>query len=338
MAEKESEDQYDILDLCMHMFSGSKDDYGTEQVPPLPLSFDRVNESRSPRSDSLLFKFPVEILGEILQHVDSSSLASLAFVNRDCRQWARSRQFASIHCDYGPETIGMLRHLRREMNEREANRGITVSPSLGACIRRITVATLPRCVTYRHRISLDEAFIKLDKEERDRRRADAGRFYYKTYLPIIQQLLSTPNVLPHLELLDWEDKVSLPRSFFEDLTRSRLQHLKLFRVCIDEEFTIGSPDWTAIPWPLRTLHLELTTQPQKVHEISLAALSASILSLCAPTLESLTWVNLFDKKGHSFVTAGLSSAPSFPCLRNLKLEHIKFLDSSMLDAFLKSKL
>ena len=40
MAEKESEDQYDILDLCMHMFSGSKDDDGTEQVPPLPLSFD----------------------------------------------------------------------------------------------------------------------------------------------------------------------------------------------------------------------------------------------------------------------------------------------------------
>ena len=295
-----------------------------------------MNESRSPRSDSLLFKLPVEILEGILQHVDSSSLASLAFVNRDFRQWARSRQFASIHWDYGPATIGMLRHLRREMNEREANRGITLSPSLGACIRRITVATLPRCVTNRHRISLDEAFLELDQEERDRRLAESGRFYYTIYLPTIQQLLSTANVLPHLELLDWEDKVSLPRSFFEDLTRSRLQHLKLFRVCVDEEFTIGSPDRTAIPWPLRTLHLELTTQPQKRREISVAPLSASILSLCAPTLESLTWVNRFGEKDHSFATAGLSSAPSFPCLRNLKLEHITFLDSSMLDAFLKA--
>lgn len=105
--EREMRD--DVLPLLMHMYSGgSKDDYGKEHVPPLPLSLDRVNEGRSSQSNNLLFKLPLEILGEILQNVDSASLADLALVNHDCRQWARSRQFASIKLDYGEESFDML--------------------------------------------------------------------------------------------------------------------------------------------------------------------------------------------------------------------------------------
>lgn len=168
--------------------------------------------------------------------------------------------------------------------------------------------------------------------------ADAGHTYFKIYLPIIQRILSTPNVLPHLELLDWEDIICLPRSFFDDLTRSHIQHLKIFRACVGEDFTIGPLDRLATSLPLRTLHLELLTQVHKMGELNLAPLSASLLRLCAPTLESLTWVNLHNKGGHSFAAAGLNSAPSFPCLRSLRLEMVDFLDSSMLDALLQSKL
>lgn len=46
----------DVLDLLMPAFSGeTKDDYGKDVDPPLPLSFDRVNEGRPPKSNALLF-------------------------------------------------------------------------------------------------------------------------------------------------------------------------------------------------------------------------------------------------------------------------------------------
>ena len=64
-----------------------------DTIPVEPLSFDRVNEGRAPRTNALLFHLPFEILNVILQFVTSESLSSLALVNWDCRQWARSRQF-----------------------------------------------------------------------------------------------------------------------------------------------------------------------------------------------------------------------------------------------------
>ena len=57
----------DITHLLMHMFGGSKDEYGKDVVPPYPLLFDRVNEGRLPLSKSALFKLPLEILGMVLQ-------------------------------------------------------------------------------------------------------------------------------------------------------------------------------------------------------------------------------------------------------------------------------
>ena len=72
---------------------------GKERFPPLPLSFDRLNEGRT-RSAASLFRLPGEILDAILSHVASDSLASLALVNSDCLIWARSRQFVSVELQY----------------------------------------------------------------------------------------------------------------------------------------------------------------------------------------------------------------------------------------------
>ena len=322
------------------MYSGDELAIQKENVPPLPLSFDRVNQGRSPQSNNLLFKLPLELLGEILQHVESSSLASLALVNRDFRQWARSRQFASITWGYSqaPFRRGLLEHLLAEMHEREVNQGATLSPSLGACIRSITVATSLRWVISHTDVGI--LFSQLGEEEKSRRVAYTGEGYYKNYVPIILQILSVPTVLPHLELLVWKDKISLPRSFFDDLTRSHIQHLKFYRVCVDEELTVRTLDRLPRPWPLRTLHLEFSPPADKTGKTSIAPLLASLLRLCAPTLESLTWVNADSKDmaDNLFAAAGLNSAPPFPRLRNLKLSGVDFLGSSTLDAFLQCNL
>ena len=85
-----------------------EDDSGSDVIPPLPLAFDRVNEGRAPSSGSPLFKLPFEILDVIFQNIDSSTLPNLALVNRDCRQLARSRQFASVCLNYSNSTRDLI--------------------------------------------------------------------------------------------------------------------------------------------------------------------------------------------------------------------------------------
>lgn len=157
----------DILNVLMGMFSGHKDDYGSAIVPPLPLSFDRVNEGRPARSKASLLNLPIEIIGVILQWITPDSLASLALVNHDCLQLARSRQFASIQLDYSDSTLGLLKKLQEEGRQRSASPSTMTSQSLGACVRRITVATHPAWVSHRHGFSIgDDDSMALPEEER----------------------------------------------------------------------------------------------------------------------------------------------------------------------------
>jgi hypothetical protein len=107
---------------------------------PIPISFDRVLEHRAPKSTSAFLRVPIEILGLILGYADSPSLAALALVNSDCRQLARSRQFADVCLDYSESSEALVRLLVSEAGERRMNNGSTSLPSLGACIRRLTVS------------------------------------------------------------------------------------------------------------------------------------------------------------------------------------------------------
>jgi hypothetical protein len=134
-----------VMQLIMPKFTPGPDKYGKEIVPPLPLSFDRVMEGRPPSTPAPLFGLPDEIISIIVQNVDHESLKSLALVNSDCRQWARSVQFSSICLDYSPSSMGVLQLLLKEVEERvsDTKTGMTLRPAMGACIRRITVATNP---------------------------------------------------------------------------------------------------------------------------------------------------------------------------------------------------
>ena len=171
----------------MPMFS--KDYHGRERMPPLPVSFDRVNESQSSRSRPILLKLPIEVLNLIIQFVASDSLASLALVNRDCLQMARSRQFVSINLEYGSTSFQIFSKLYYEGQHRLTGAALTV-PSLRSCIRHITVSSYPSSE---------------DPNDLD------------SFTRCIQVLIN-PSITPHLELLDWENTgYCLPRSFFTSL-------------------------------------------------------------------------------------------------------------------------
>lgn len=326
----------DVLGLLLPMFSGSKNNFETERVPRLPLSFDRVNEGRPPVSSAPLFRLPVEILNLINLHVPASSLASFALVNRDCRQLARSRQFASVKLDYSDVAFEMLRLLAKEAEERVVSKCAMRNPSLGVCIRRITVATDPGWVSRRHQISLTRTFADLDEDTRDNRIAAARKVFFETYLPCIQALLCGRIGLPHLELLDWEDRIVLSQDFFNHLASSPIQHLKLHRVSIDKEFEVEAPR-AFVPgvWSLRTLQLEVIWDFHSHQRGRTAPLCASLLRLCAPTLESLTWDGMMRSETNlqSFVTGALE-LPAFPCLRYLRFGELDLQDSSVLDSLI----
>jgi hypothetical protein len=56
----------DILSLFMPTFSGGKDEYGKDLVPPLPLSMDQVMENRLVKSTAPLLRLPYELLSIFL--------------------------------------------------------------------------------------------------------------------------------------------------------------------------------------------------------------------------------------------------------------------------------
>lgn len=323
----------DITDLVESMFRGSKDDYGKDIVPPDPLLFDRVNEGKPPLSNSALFELPLEILGIILQYLPTSSLPTLALVSPDCRQLARSRQFCSVQFNYSNSTLGLIRQLLREGRERIANGGLTLTPSLGACIRRVQIATSSSFIVRRHNIAVDDDFMALGPDTRQRMQEDASAMFYDLYMPAIETVISSKAILPHLQLLDSEDRSLFPPSFFNGLVCSTIRHLKLFRTAIGNDFEIQPPkNSDSNQWPLETLHLEVTASIGPYPMPSTSRLCISILRACSSTLRSLTWRSM-DANEFSFGTV-----VPFDNLLRVRLEMGLRIDSTVLKALVRDGL
>ena len=308
---------------------------------PLPLSFDTVNENRTlsvSSQSSNLFRLPVELLTLIAQLLPSSSLAAFALLNRDCRQLARSRQFARVRFDYSMRSLDLLRILVQEAFDRAQNNGLTESPALGACIRYVKVTIRGEHVAARHGVSLDSNFIDRDKQERERMLIEANDSYYRTYIPFVR--IAIAKALPNLQFLEWTDDITVSRSFFSNLTKSPVQHLQLV-VKVNEEFEL---DTKALQpnggWLLRTLYLDLRSFDPPAEPVSTSSIFYSVLRACAPTLQDLTWTRhlMVSPSGpKDEVLSSLISDTYFPKLRRLKFSGLSSSDFSLFDKTLKSE-
>ena len=321
------------------------DGYKKEVVIRRPLSFDRVNEGRPSQSSSPLFRLPVEMIGEILRHIPQASLSSLALVSRDCRQLARSRQFASVLLDYSYHSLDLVDLLYKEQEERLRNNGSTLLPSLGSCIRAITVATDSR------NLSLNHGIMKRDlsglKENVDLE--DVWDLYYRQYIQTLRMLLFDLTVLPHLEVFDWNDTLTLDRFYFDIISCLSIQHLKLHNVSIDEELIVNEfKILDSCTWPLKSLHLNIGTSSALPDKIRTFPLCRSILQRCASTLESLTWESELTRidcdpewpepnDPESRWPYDLT-LPCIPKLRKLKLHRVKALCEDDLGAIIQEGL
>ncbi|KAL6859280.1 hypothetical protein J3F83DRAFT_339306 [Trichoderma novae-zelandiae] len=298
---------HDVSTLMMALFGGSeKNEFGKEKGARLPLLLPKTMEGRPIASKSLLFSLPPEILGDIMDLLvdDKAALSALALVNSDCRQLARSCQFADICFDYGQRSTELLLHLFDEASTRLNQRppgNVIRPPFIGSCIRSVTVRSRPEFVVDRHgdlysSIWGEAAADTITLQKRDELRKTASDYYFKLYCPLL--LTAIGGAMPHIETLLWYDRICLDEAFFRIVTRLPIRHLKLSKVYIGEllDLKLIAPSETR----LETLSLDLTSCRGDHHRDNTttdtaaretAALSrfiGSLLQCCSKTLVHLT--------------------------------------------------
>ncbi|KAF5482908.1 hypothetical protein CGCF413_v015508 [Colletotrichum fructicola] len=219
---------HDVSSMMMGKFSGGPDLFGKEPGARLPLLFTKVMEARPAASQSLLFRLPPEILGDIMDLIadEKPSLASLALVNSDCRQLARSCQFAVVTFDYSPAS----RQLAQLLSTEAASRGPQSRGRIGPCIRHVKVASDPGWLSGFHK-ELHDSIWGADRGEiTDAVREHIGSLQKKAELEYVANhqmpILFGIGAMPNLEAISWLDGLCQSPYLFTTLAGSSVQHIK----------------------------------------------------------------------------------------------------------------
>lgn len=297
---------------------------------PPPLAFDKLLEGRSISAyDSSLFKLPLEILTYIARQLPTSKtdLASLALVNTDCRQLARSCQFRTIKFDGSRSSEDLLGLLWREAVERSQNRGRTRHLSLGACVRRVVtnndgywkeiIASRPLKPGRSIEDNLDDPFDD-DEEKIALWRPTVGELTKRlnqNYRPNILFVISS---LVHLESFDI-NQVDWNQTYLNTLVALPVKYLSLGEV----QMTDIIPIMNIVDWPLEKLTIRLSWDFDYRTNSKESVLNSSkswelLLRSCAPFLQVLN-LSHSSMMALGFKEELISFVLEFPKLRQLNL-------------------
>ncbi|KAK4233433.1 hypothetical protein C8A03DRAFT_19503 [Achaetomium macrosporum] len=256
---------HDVSDLMLSPFSGNEnDEFGKDKDARSPLLLPKVMEGRPIRSTSLLLcRLPPEILGDIMDLIadDKATLSALALVNSDCRQLARSCQFADVRFDYSPNSRLLLLQLMKEAITRLGHddpSNTTRPPFIGSCIRRVVVKPRPDWVAQAHRDLYNaiwgDAANRLDPEHLNELSKKETDRYIAIYHAPVQHAMKL--AMPHLEALLWHDPLCLDGAFFGTVTNLPIRHLRLAGVHIGEMYRL-EPPLVPLVVPLESLSLRI---------------------------------------------------------------------------------
>ena len=305
--------EFPIIQIC----------YPAKSAVPLPLSFGRVNDGRPVTSQTMLFRLPIELVHEVITYLDTTDLRSLALADRDCRQLARSRLFASVVLDYSDAKRALLDMLSlHEARSRRDNGGVTENPSIGACIRRVTVVKQSTEVRNRQRrYPADDCLGYQDRWADETIFSPCGSYF----LDIAKALRFS---LPNLDEFIWEDSASLPRYMLMAIASSPIRHLGLHYVRLSPDREYQFPLLEQQKWALRSLDVKVGPH---TGSWELSKLCTSILEAAAPTLEKLTWRDYEEAE----MSLG-GSIIRFPRLRTLLIDTIRMPEGRVLESFFPS--
>ncbi|KAJ4473678.1 hypothetical protein J3R30DRAFT_3296302 [Lentinula aciculospora] len=283
-----------------------------------PLTFDRANRGRAVKSSFPLFRLPVEVLQDVAPHIPSLDLETLAFVDRDCRQLARSVQFSNVRLTYNDASLGLLETLLVELYARDES-----VQRLGPCIRHLTIEIgIPILTDARlaHYPNVIEFY----------RRLPAPKTAQDAFLGALGTVLSSS--LPNLQSLDWRSRIIIPTELIRSITLSKARHVAIHHAFFDSDLDVfdfyGSPSW-----PIESLVLDAEWILAGLEDVSsITSVVTDMLRAVSPTLQSLSWkgmrLPLYLSFGREMVL--------FPRLRTLRLDAVPMADFSILSSFLSS--
>lgn len=288
-----------------------------------PLMFSQAMEQhKADTKDCKLFELPDEILACILDWMIAIRVdfRSLALVNRDFRQFARSHQFRVVTFDGSKRCYdGILAQLMLEALERRQGRsylGQTHKPSIGACIRKLVVN---RSGEVKH-----DGRLQRGKKRRKEFAAGGQEHHDSTMHSVIGSLpnLDTSNV----------STVFLGHKLLNSLVGSTIN-----TVTLDVRAADICPRMVpGATWPITSLTLKLSETMGMGFAESRSLCWETVLRLCAPTLQRLSMsacVLRFDgrKDGRD---GRLSFDLSFPELTCLDIKWARLLGRSALQSLL----
>lgn len=234
--------------------------FGQEDDGKRTLLLDRVMDCQARVSECALMKLPADILGNIMELLsdEQETLRSLALVNSDCRQWARSCQFAHFTFDYSPAAHGLLDRLAEESSARLGDTKKNENLTIGACIRTVKVKANRQWFAERHP-DLSRAYsdFKAHRRESVPRKVvdELSRPVALEYLKYRESLLAAiSTAMPNLRAVDWTDTYAVDDNFLRAILHSPVQHLRLYKISFEDPYLIEPP--LAPPsLPLRSLSI-----------------------------------------------------------------------------------
>ncbi|KAG0128071.1 hypothetical protein HOY82DRAFT_671748 [Tuber indicum] len=307
-----------VESLFVPILAGPKDEYGKNRTVTRPLFFDRVNEGFSITSTTPLFQLPIELLNDITTYLGADDLKSLALVDRDCRQLARSVQFSTVTLDYSFPKHTLIAALHKEAQERSVNNGCLPQPSIGACVRRLIVATEPRHLSEAHNVVERPDLVDL-REASDR--------YFSVYT--VQIASAIASALPNLEELSLQDRAVAPEHLLGAIPASPIRTLKLGKISLAIDDPISIPP-VGTRWGVESLELEVIRDLCSPSSRCTANFCKSVLEATSKNLERLVW------RGHFGDQQSFGRSISFPKLRTLSLSLISISDDTVLSSFFPS--
>jgi hypothetical protein len=308
--------------------------FGGSTLPPTWRQI--TNDKYEPISKTPLFtfKFPSEILVEIVSLIGIPSLSNLALVDWDCCQLARSGLFSSFKFDYSDASQKLVDLLEgnKETRVKSSSTGTKPNHYLGSCIRRIFLGHNSK--VYSH----DEdpftfPFNESPEEQSRKAAARAQRIeVYEAYVGRLRSVISSSHALPNLEVVDWDSREVISQSesrfqsFYSNPHQLKIPHLKFDMFCIDYDFVFNASD---PGWPIRSLCMKMklskgTSRNQK------SPLLSSLLRQRASSVEMLALMNCSTQYFASFGPDS-TGLPRFPNLRIPDLQNIWFPDSTTWD-------
>lgn len=281
-----------------------------------------------PISSHPLFTLTEGCVQNVLCYLQDPDLDTLALVDRDCLQLVRAFRFRSVWINYSSASMALLDKLVDEGSDRVAMKFPYDQPkwTLGACIRRISVAFEPESERTKHKPA---SWVE------DKKRIYDAVAYHQRHMNLLELALRT--ALPNLQFLDWWDRIPISPIMANAMIHSRISRLELHGVLLLKDFDVrGTTERErqmihASEWMLQRLVLSVSTL--WTNRSCAPLFTASILKLVAPALQELVWEgDLFTNdhlvESHSFGTDEVV----FKRLRKLHMIRVPLADDSVLAA------